>query len=222
MPFMKVSVIAFSLVGVAGLMAPSALSAWELTSNPDCTNMSVLLTQEQCSGAYSLDPGENDITDGDADNIVTTILNDNDLFGAEDWTFLGKDEGNGTDYFTVTGIGSTSGTISLNGTATFEDFGLPSQNGWDIAISFKAAGNFSLYQWSLDPSVTELSWTTEGTSTNHRGNPRDLSHASIFIRGDVDTPVAVPEPATAALVGAFLIVVSLITRRSSKNHLLSG
>ena len=109
MPFTKVSVIAFSLVGVAGLMAPSALSAWELTSNPDCTNMSVLLTQEQCSGAYSLDPGENDITDGDADNIVTTILNDDDLFGAEDWTFLGKDDGNGTDYFTVTGIGSHVG-----------------------------------------------------------------------------------------------------------------
>ena len=94
MPFTKVSVIAFSLVGVAGLMAPSALSAWELTSNPDCTNMSVL--QEQCSGVT--DPGENDITDGDADNIVTTILNDDDLFGAEDWTFLGKDDGNGTDY----------------------------------------------------------------------------------------------------------------------------
>jgi hypothetical protein len=188
--------------------ASAPASAYELTNDPDCGAISVFDPMyDACVGAYLLGPGENDVTDGEADNIVNEILNDLDTFGAEDWTFLEKDDNdmNG-GCLSLTGVNSTAGSLSI------------CDNGFDwpieVVVSFKSANSFSLYYWSAlagPPGV--ITWSVLGVSTNQRGNPQDLSHASVYFR---DTPQMVAEPATLGLFGIGLLGLAAARRRKLK------
>lgn len=97
----------------------------------------------------------------------------------------------------------TSNPETTLGTLTFDTakFGL-------FGISLKAANSFSLYLFDGGTTgISSIDFSTIGTSTNDKGKPQDLSHASFFAftpddSGDVD----VPEPATAAALGTFALL----------------
>ena len=187
---------AATLLAVVSISAPA--HAYVLTMDPNCSVAAAVFNPDYdaCVGAYLLGGGENDVTDGAADNIATIILNDNDVFGAADWTFLDKNDD----------VGGTSGTLSI------ADFG----EGWpiEIAISFKAARNFSIYYWSaLAGPPGTIDWSTAGTATNSSGIAQGLSHYSVFYRS---TSKKVPEPGTLALFGIGLMGLGLARRRATK------
>jgi len=189
-----------------GLISVSA-NAYTLTNDPDCGAISVFSPDyTSCVGAYDLGPGENDVTDGGADNIVNDILNIQDVFGAEDWTFLEKDDTDSNGgCLSVIGINSTTGMLTI------------CDGGFDwpieVAISFKAAGSFSIYYWSaLAGPPGSISWEVLGVSTNNNGGIQGLSHLSVYVRnGEMD----VAEPGTLALFGLGLLGLAAARRRKA-------
>jgi hypothetical protein len=198
---------------------------YTLTLDPKCNIAAAVFDPDytDCSGAYLLGNGENDVTNGQADNIVNQLLNNNPgLFGDGDWTFLAKDDGKGTTFFDVTGIGQTSGTIEFDVDAIENSvlFDPEFIENYDIAISFKAAKNFSIYYWQAPLNSTTISWTTDGTATNDQDIAQGLSHASVYLRrrddeGGGGNPTETPEPSTVLGLTAFLGGAAVLRRRRS-------
>lgn len=194
-----------------------AISAAPAHAAPDCKAASFSFTS--CSGSYTLGGGQNDVTDGGADNIATQYLNNDDLFGGQDWDFGAKFDGStsgaNTEGLTVEGLGSTSGTFS------FADIDLATT---DLAVSLKSAKGFSLYFFEAgsitDPS--EIAWDTAGTSTNRKGKAQALSHFSYYTRISAITPEVekqlkrVPEPAAMSGLLAVGMAAALRKRRNVK------
>ncbi len=198
-------------IGIAISAAPAAHAA------PDCEAASFSFTS--CSGSYTLGGGQNDVTDGGADNLATQQLNDNDLFGDGDWLFGAKYDGNtsgsNNEGFSVDGLGSTSGTFS---------FANMDWETTEVAISLKSAKGYSLYyltESDLDDNG-ELAWDTAGTSTNRKGKAQALSHISYFTRIETIAPVVenqirkVPEPAAMSGLLAVGMAAALRKRRNLK------
>ena len=199
------SVLATGFAVTSSLIAPEA-QAFDLTLDPACDAAAAVFNPEydNCQGAYLLDGGENDVTDGEADNIVNQLLNVEDIFGNPDWTFFAKDDGAGTSFFTVNGINSTTGDIVFDTAAIEAAYGPTFTEDYDIAVSFKAAKNFSIYQWDAALGTDTITWSTEGTATNGGGSAQALSHASVYFRyKDVVTPppARVPEPTSILALG---------------------
>lgn len=155
------------------------------------------------------------MTNGGADNLATQQLNDNDLFGDGDWSFGAKYDGStsGSNHegFSVTDLGSTSGSFSF------------SNMDWEtteVAISLKSAKGYSLYYLTADDlnEEGELSWDTAGTNTNKKGKAQALSHISYYTRISAITPEVesrlrrVPEPAAMSS----LLVVGMVAALSRK------
>lgn len=199
------SVLATGLAVTSSFIAPTA-QAFTPTEDPACDVAAAVFNPgyDNCKGAYELAGGENDVTNGGSDNIATQLLNDDNIFGAEDWTFLAKDDGGGTDFFTVNDIGSTSGNIEFDTAAIEAEYGTTFTENYDIAVSFKAAKSFSIYQWDAGLGTDTIEWTTDGTATNKNGVTQALSHASVYFRykAIVDPPRArVPEPTSILALG---------------------
>ncbi|NET46472.1 hypothetical protein [Okeania sp. SIO2B3] len=213
------SVLTTGLVVSSAFIAP-ATQAFTLTEDPACNVAAAVFNPQydDCKGAYELAGGENDVTDGGPNNIATQLLNNDDIFGTEDWTFLGKDDGNGTSFFTVNGINSTSGEIVFDTAAIENVYGPTFTQNYDIAVSFKAAKNFSIYQWDAGLGTNTIDWTTDGTATNKQGVTQGLSHASVYFRYKeiVDPPRArVPESTSMLTLG--LIGGRMFLSRRRKN-----
>jgi hypothetical protein len=221
----KLLILMSSTILATGLaIIPTAFNpagAYELTNNPNCDAAAAVFSPRysDCVGAYELDRGENDVTNGDANNIVNTILNEDNVFGADDWTFGAKFDDSGyqgiNNLFALTGLNNTTGTITLNKTAIENILG-PTFEQYEIAISFKAAENFSIYKWDAPLGTNTINWSTAGTATNNRGRPQALSHASLYVRKIDDTPVTeVPEPGAVGSL-AFLALGAITYLKKPK------
>lgn len=196
--------------------------AYTLTNNPDCDAAVNVFNPvySDCVGAYRLGNGENDVTDGGENNIVTKILNEDDVFGELDWTFGAKFDDDGyqgnSNLFSLTGLNNTSGTINLNRSEIENVLGSTFDR-YEIALSFKAAKNFSIYKWDAPLGTDTINWSTIGTATNRRGHAKNLSHASLYVRKTEETPVTeVPEPGTVGAMSllAFGAITSLKKNRN--------
>jgi len=190
-----------SILGLAVTLMALAVPAraYTLTEDPNCAVAVGVFNPSytDCKGAYLLEGGENDVTDGAADNIVNQLLNVDDVFGTSGgWTFLGKtDDSSTSPEFTLTGLNATTGTLEITGIS------LPAK----IVVSFKAADSFSLYLWNPlnDPGLIE--WATSGTATNRNGGVQGLSHASVYwMENGTVPPQQTPEPGTIVLMGSGL------------------
>ena len=212
------------LTVLAVAILSSAAGAYELTESPECDVGAAVFNPQYdaCYGAYLLGNGENDVTDGEADNIVNQLLNTDEIFGDDEWTFLEKRENDtaGT-YFTVSGMGSTSGSITFDTTAIEAEYGPTFIQDYDIVISLKAAKNFSIYQWDAALGTNTITWSTAGTATNGGGIVQALSHVSVYFQyngsgddqDDDSSTVIVSEPKTLALLAFGLCGLVLVRRR---------
>ncbi|WP_071516438.1 hypothetical protein [Geitlerinema sp. PCC 9228] len=185
--------LATAVVAGAGFaIATSAMTpvqAFSLTNSPACST-SDIAGSSKCSGSYKLEGGENDVTDGGKDNIVTQLLNQDDIF----------EVGGGWDY----SFKNEYGGEQKSGKFDFDNIDLATN---DLAISLKAAKDFSVYYIEAGTfnHGDEIEWSTKGTSANKKGIARALSHASVFVRDvshqDNSAAEKIPEPATGMAVG---------------------
>jgi len=203
---MNIKNIKMLVVSALAICFSGHVSAYTLTEDPDCTlAVSITPAFSACSGAYLLGPGENDVTDGEADNIVNQLLNVNDVFGTDGgWNFLGKtDDSSTSTEFDLTGLNNTNGTLTVTGLT------LPKK----VVVSFKSAKNFSLYLWDPLNNPGTINWVTDGTATNGQGNAQGLSHASVYWMDTDITITETPEPVSLLLFGTGLMSLAFIRRR---------
>lgn len=194
--------------------------AYTLSTDVACDTAAAVFSPAytDCVGAYVLGAGENDVTNGAADNIVNQLLNDADVFGAADWTFVAKqdDPADPNAFFEVSGIGGTSGEIEFNAFEFESAFGSKFLTDYDIAVSFKAANNFSIYYWQAPIGEETVEWTTDGTAQNvNNGNPKALLHASVYYRKQSGPENTVTEPTVLGLLGLGIAGIGLFKRRQS-------
>lgn len=158
------------------------------------------------SGSYS----GNDAT-GSGQPLLGA-LNDG-LFGNDTWTFLGKSDE--ADF----------GPFSSNPNSTWGFLVLDDPIDGPVALSLKAATNFSVY--FFDESFTDIKsfkFKTDGTALNPQGQPQDLSHASLFAvlgngePGEPGDPV-IPEPTSLLVWSVIGLGVYAMGRRLRRKEL---
>lgn len=185
-----------------------------INSSVDCNVVGFIPNFDNCSGAYVLEQGENDVTNRNDNDVVSQLLNQQNLFGNEDWTFLGKQDTDlANTFFNIESIDQSSGTITFDVDLFNQVFGGDFFTDYDLVISLKAGQYFSLYQWDSGLDTNVFYWTTSGVAVNN-DNPKDLSHGSVYIRDGV---VHVSEPRTSSL----LLISGLLLLMYRRNKLQS-
>lgn len=192
---------------IAASIAVSFFAASAAQAAPDCEAAS--FTFSSCAGSYTLGRGQNDVTNGGANDLATQLLNDDDIFGALDWTFGakydGKRSGDASTGFSVAGLNQTSGSFG------FSNIDLATT---DLAVSLKSAQGFSLYYFAAGTiaDASAIAWDTAGTSTNSKGTAQALSHLSYYTRiAKPPTVAKVPEP--AAMAGLLAVGMAAVLQR---------
>lgn len=191
----KVGLPTIALAALISSTAGAATLLTQSTTGNDCTAISVDPAYDACVGFYA----GND--SNQQDDLLFTL---NDTWGTE-WVSLtdSKVEEDNSWSSSLLSATFTDGTSegSLNFSSSFlTDYG----TGYDVAISFKAGNEFSVFRWDADFAPTD----TLTFSTPLSG----LSHASILVRKAVDAP----EPSSLALLGLGLVGIGLSRRRMAR------
>ena len=203
--FLGASVFAAGSIALAGAFAPAQALTPTAVS---CTSASGLFNPSylQCWGAFE----GNDVSEGGSDNssgliaLLTEYTTGEGLLGDWSASTADKSDAAGNGVFT-SNPGTTTGTLTFD----TKKVGL-------FGISLKASNSFSLYLFDGGTEgISSIDFGTIGTSTNRRGVPQALSHASFFAFTPDTVDVDVPEPATAAALGTFALV-GLAMKKKSK------
>ncbi|RZM82728.1 hypothetical protein [Leptolyngbya iicbica] len=142
-----------------------------------------------CQGAFTGN-------DTGAQSAFLTALNDGlfaDFTEASDWSLWGKsDEGDFTaDQGEVAGTWSLLNMDSLTG---------------PFVLSLKSSNAFSAYLFTDATTVTDGTFSTLGVSTNAKGKPQALSHASIFVPASVSQEVVELDEPSLSITGVLMLL----------------
>jgi hypothetical protein len=207
--FKKTMLASVAAITLAVGGTASVASAKPMESGSTCALSDVTASDDEALDC-TVEAGNDQLGD-DPDGYT---VNDNNLFGHDDWQFLGKDEEGGASggaELVVTGIGDDSGTWMVEDglLSMFEEF----------MIVLKAGPEFAAY----------LFGATEADGGDWFSfNGKDLSHLTLYARGEADgdgggegdggddggpDEVPVPEPAALGLFGLGLLGLGLGRRR---------
>ena len=176
--------LSFFIVPVSSESAPISVNC---PGTSVTTDREFTLTTDPL-GATCLDSGNN------ANELNANV---HDLLVIAGWTVIDKDESLSADnWFTVTGLGATSGTFTIDPLAW---------SVWDeIVIGFVVGGG------QIDPKWAAFELPTgeiSGLWSNAARQGGELSHANLYGRGDGGPVItAMPEPATLLLLGSGLTI----------------
>jgi hypothetical protein len=129
---------------------------------------------------------------------LLNALNDDDLFGLLNWTYVGKTDDVNFGPFT-SNPGTSSGVLTLD-----------SPIDGPFAISLKASNSFSVYLFENHQDVTAIEFSTAGTSVNGNGIAQNLSHSSLYLA--TRTTQSLPEPPAVAVWTLMGVIVAGTTR----------
>jgi hypothetical protein len=149
-----------------------------------------------CIGSFA----GNDVTNGvpgGGDDPLLDQLTTGVFGGIANWTFLEKVDAPGT----AGSVFSWNETSEGNGT-----WNVSSAITSPFVLSLKAGNAWSAYYFANNgTSITNGFWNTLGVALAGNGtNGKALSHASIFVASG-QPPTRVPEPATVAALGLFVV-----------------
>lgn len=163
-------------------------------SSVSCSDGSVA-GATQCVGDFVTQKGNNDVTDGGANNPASKILATGVFGGITNWTFNAKldpgQTGSNPLGFSVSSIGGTQGSFG------FSSIDLSTT---DLAFSLKGGPSYSIYYVPANSLSDPLNivWNTLGIEKGNGKAGPGLSHASVYyanaggIGGDGE---AIPTPA---------------------------
>lgn len=166
------------------------------------------LTNAQSSGYQK---GQ-DVGGGPNGNKASSLLNEDNIFGDGEWSFAVKEDESEVEQeqnvgLQLEGLGTSSGTLGFDNV----DF-----NSTDLAISLKAGNAFSLYHIEAGSlsSGESIDWSTDIDLDG-----KDLSHASVFVRDNLnqnedEASQSIPEPGTGIALGMVALGAFAYKRKS--------
>ncbi|MBP0029991.1 PEP-CTERM sorting domain-containing protein [Roseofilum sp. Guam] len=183
----------------------------------DCNDSTVTvagISFSACEEGSGNDTGARSTLIGDLNGGLFSDLTTN-------WSEAGKSD-DGNDAVTAAN-GSTSGAWSVDGDLL--DFGADGTT--TFALSLKASNKYSVFLFeNISQSLLDAdgflsgTFTTNGVSTNGRGNAQALSHSTLWAFGNgeesYNPPADVPEPSAAAALGLLAAGLFGMKRRASK------
>ena len=163
-----------------------------IAENVSATTSTGSVFADGVAGYYS---GENDFA-----GTALGYLNDDDLFGTQTWSLLGKSDTANDPVTDISGV--KDGAWGLSGSYT-----------GDIVVSIKAGNGYSMYFFDDVSQVSGGFFNTSGT-LNNGGNQPNLSHLTVFTAAGGLNPGTVPEPSTYAMFGAAFLILGITGYRS--------
>ena len=229
---MKTKLYASLAVSALALAFAGNAAASTINTGPsDCTNFDPDISEKvspitACQILQPLDGQENDSVGGDPSGWIVNV---EEFFGFEDWSFDGKfddigknDQVDGSQYFTFSGD-EQSGSFTWAGDSVAQDY--------DFMFVFKDGGSTNLVAYRIDMENLLARTATNGLAaqTGTYDTPflfppfvqqdgdvtqKDISHISVYYRENgFENGQIIPEPATLGLLGIGLFGLGMASYR---------